>query len=50
VNGATLLVEYDQQQDLAFGLEIDIGALETFARVERSDEETTLRFGSSLPF
>ena len=50
VNGATLLVEYDQQQDLAFGLEIDIGALESFARVERSDEETTLRFGSSLPF
>lgn len=50
VNDATLLVEYDQQQDLAFGLEIDIGALETFARVERSDDETTLRFGSSLPF
>ena len=50
VNGATLLAEYDQQRDVAFGLELDIGALETFARVERADEETTLRFGSTLPF
>ena len=50
VNGATLLVEYDQQRDVAFGVELDIGALETFARVERADDETALRFGSTLPF
>lgn len=50
VNGATLYMEYDQQRDLAFGMEYDLAGAELFARVERVSDDVNLRFGSTLSF
>lgn len=50
VNGATLSGEYHQQGDLAFGLQVDVGAGEVFARVEQEDDIVNLRFGTTLAF